>query len=61
MNTELMDVLSVSQYIGVKVNTVYAWVNSRKIPHIKLGRLLKFNRNEIDTWVQSKKVEVYKS
>ena len=31
--------------------TVYAWVNDRKIPYEKHGRRLYFKRSVIDTWL----------
>ena len=39
----LIDIEHVSEHLGVKVNTVYSWVNQRKIPYVKVGRLIKFN------------------
>ena len=31
--------------------TVYDWVHKRFIPHVKLGRLLRFERAAIATWL----------
>ena len=31
--------------------TVYAWVNDRKIPYEKYGRRLYFRRSDIDMWI----------
>lgn len=31
--------------------TVYAWVNDRKIPYEKYGRRLYFRRSDIDKWI----------
>lgn len=31
--------------------TVYQWVNERKIPHHKTGKKLRFLKSEIDTWL----------
>lgn len=38
-------------YLGIKVNTVYSWVCLRKIPYVKMGRLVKFDLREIDKWI----------
>jgi excisionase family DNA binding protein len=39
----LSDIGHIAEHLGVKVNTVYSWVNQRKIPYVKVGRLIKFN------------------
>ena len=53
----LMDISEVAQRLGVKVNTVYSWVNQRKIPYVKMGRLLKFDLSDIAAWVAERKVK----
>jgi excisionase family DNA binding protein len=37
-----------AQYLDISVNTVYSWVCLRKIPFIKMGRLVKFDLRKID-------------
>jgi excisionase family DNA binding protein len=49
-----------AEYIDVKVNTLYSWVNMKQIPYYKVGRLVKFDKDEIDKWMEKKRVEVYK-
>ncbi len=56
----LIDIIDVSKQLGVSINTVYSWVNQRKIPFVKLGRLLRFDLNDIEKWVTDRKVEVAK-
>ena len=45
-----------SAYVGLSLNTIYAWVSQRKIPHIKISRLVKFNISEINEWMKSMRV-----
>ena len=40
-------------YLGVKRDTVYKWITRRRMPAHKVGRLWKFRKEEIDTWVRS--------
>lgn len=51
----------VAEKLGISTSTVRKYVFSKKIPHIKMegarGSLL-FDEMEIDTWLQSKKVDV---
>jgi excisionase family DNA binding protein len=48
----------VSEYLGIEVSTLYAWVHTRQIPYYKIGRLVKFKVEEIEQWVNQRKVEV---
>ena len=54
----IMDIYEISEYLSVSRNTVYSWISCKKIPYMKLGRLVRFNRQDIDTWMQENKVEV---
>jgi hypothetical protein len=39
----------------MKKSTVYAMVP--EMPHYKIGNLLRFKKVDIDTWIQSKKID----
>ena len=41
-----------AQYIGVTQGTLYAWVCYRKIPYLKVGRLVKFDIKAIEEWMR---------
>ncbi|SLM46770.1 protein of unknown function [Nitrospira japonica] len=56
----LLSIQDVAVYTGLSVHTLYAMVSKRRIPHIKLGRLTKFDRVEIDKWIASKSVKVHR-
>jgi len=46
-----------SAYLGLSLNTIYSWVNQRRIPYIKVSRLVKFKVSEIDEWMRGMRVE----
>lgn len=50
----LLDVNQVSELLGVKSKTVYAWVNEGYIPYYKVGRLVRFNLNKVLKWLKNK-------
>jgi excisionase family DNA binding protein len=54
----LVDITKLSEYLSISKNTIYSWVNQRKIPYHKVGSLLRFDVNEIDKWLQEHKKEV---
>jgi excisionase family DNA binding protein len=47
----LLTVKAVSERLQVKPSTVYLWAAQGTIPHIKLGRLLRFDREELEHWL----------
>ena len=57
----LMSIEQVSQYVDLSVHTVYRMVSQRRIPFVKIGRLTKFDRGEIDKWITSHSVKVRRS
>lgn len=46
-------------YLGIKEGTVYVWVSHRKIPYVKVGRLVKFDLRKIEKWLENSSIEVY--
>ena len=54
---QLMNVKQVSQMLAVKESTLYDWVEKNKIPYRKMGRLVRFNHDEIVRWLKNLKGE----
>lgn len=46
-----------AEYLGLSVQTVYGWIWAKRIPHFKMGKLVKFDLQEIETWMKEKKIE----
>lgn len=55
---KLIDVKGVSEILNISTNTIYCWVGQRKIPYVKLGRLVKFDLQAIEKWVEEKAVPI---
>ena len=53
-----MDIEEVTQYLGISKNTVYSWVWQRRMPYVKLGRLLRFDEKTINDWMSNHAVEM---
>jgi len=47
--------------LRVKLNTLYTWAYRRQIPSLKVGKLLRFRRQDLETWLkaQSRTVQHY--
>ena len=46
------DIADLSNYLKVKIKTLYAMIS--KIPHYRVGKLIRFKKQEIDTWMENK-------
>lgn len=40
--------------LGISRNTIYWWVATRRIPHSKIGKLVRFNPDDVMSWLESK-------
>ena len=49
---DLIGVPEVAKKIGAKESTIRAWVFQRRIPHVRVGRLVRFRESEIEAWVE---------
>ena len=48
-----MSVEEIAAYLGISKETVYRWVQSKKIPAHRIGKFWKFKPAEVDDWVTS--------
>ena len=46
-----LSVDEIAAHLGIKRETAYTWINKKKMPAHKVGRLWKFKKDEIDEWV----------
>ena len=61
MTRRLLDIQDVAAYTGLSVHTLYTMVSQRRIPYVKMGRLTKFDRVELDKWRAGHSVKVRRS
>ena len=47
-----LSVDEICKYLGIGKDTVYKWTSLKGMPAHKIGRLWKFKRDEVDTWVR---------
>ena len=46
-----------AEFLGISKNTLYEWIIQKKIPHIKVGRLVKFKREDLEAWLERRTQE----
>ena len=57
-NSEFMGIQKLSEYLEIKISTLYSLAAQKKIPHYKVGRLLRFKKSDIDAWMEENKKEI---
>ncbi len=55
---KLLNVKETAHFLNVKQGTVRYLCFTRKIPFIKVGRLVRFNLNELKLWLKSNRSNV---
>lgn len=55
--TNLWNANQCAQALGLSIATIYAFVHQKRIPHIKLGRALRFHPDRIREWVDAQAKE----
>lgn len=53
-----LSVVEIAEYLGVRRETVYKWLERKDMPAHKVGRLWKFKRDEVDQWVRGGKATI---
>ena len=43
-------------FLNIKEKTIYSLVNQGLIPHYRIGKMVRFNKEELESWMRSKKV-----
>lgn len=52
--SNLLDVDDLAKYLKLKKQTIYNWLNQKKISGMKIGGVWRFDKQEIDKWLKAK-------
>jgi excisionase family DNA binding protein len=55
MSSRWLSVQEIAVHLGASRDTVYRWIEDRKLPAHRLGRFWKFKLEEVDEWVRAGK------
>lgn len=55
LNSErhLLTVQEAADYLAISVSTLYGWAWQRRIPFVKIGRALRFDRADLEQFIKS--------
>lgn len=51
-NDRWLSVEEIAVYLGVKRDTIYKWIERKRLPAHKVGSLWKFRKDEVDDWIK---------
>ena len=49
----LLNVKEAAQYLGLEVDTVYKKARLRELPHVKVGRALRFDVKALERYIET--------
>lgn len=52
MEDRWLSVDEIGKHLGIKRDTVYRWITEKNMPAHRMGRLWKFQKNEVNEWVK---------
>ena len=55
MEDRWLSLKEITEYLGIRRETVYRWIEQREMPGHRIGKLWKFKKDEVDIWVKSGK------
>jgi len=51
----LIDIDELAEYLKLKKQTIYNWLHEGKISGIKVGGVWRFDRRDVNAWLQSRR------
>jgi len=51
---KLLTTEEIAELLGVRESTIYQWTQQGFIPHVKLGRLVRFREADITKWLDER-------
>lgn len=55
MSNRWLSVKEIAHHLGTSRDTVYRWIEDKKLPAHRIGRFWKFKTEEVDKWVRAGK------
>lgn len=57
MEKRLLSVAEAAHLLGMSQSFLYKLAEAKAVPHIRLGRALRFDLNQIESWLRRQAVE----
>jgi excisionase family DNA binding protein len=53
MTERWVSVEQIAEHLGVTRDSIYRWIDRKRLPAHRVGRLWKFKASEVDDWVRA--------
>ena len=53
--SDMLTTAEAAEFCGIPVRTWQAYYQVWEVPHFRIGRALRFNRDEIASWLESRR------
>lgn len=50
----ILNAQQAADYLGMSLHTIRHWTSLRTIPHVKLGYAVRYDRDELDAWIEKR-------
>ncbi len=50
----LLDTAEIAEQLGMSISTIRKWVHFGFIPHVKLGRAVRFREKDVEAWIEER-------
>jgi excisionase family DNA binding protein len=54
---EFLTIDELSEYLNLKRSKLYSLVETGELPHYRIGRLIRFRRDDVDRWMEGHRKE----
>lgn len=48
-----LSIREICDHLGVSSDTVYKWIDKHEMPAHRMGRLWKFKKDDVDSWIRA--------
>ena len=55
MEEKYSTIQAISQHLNLKCSALYLMVEEKRVPHYRIGRLIRFRKSEINLWMEGHK------
>ncbi|MHB1697736.1 MAG: helix-turn-helix domain-containing protein [bacterium] len=56
---KLVGIEKIAEILDTPAKTIYEWTSTKKIPHYKINRLVKFDIDAVIAWLETCEVKPY--
>lgn len=60
MSSNLLDISQAAKHLNIKVSRLRTAVLRKEIPYFKVGRLVRFHKDDLERWIEKLRDQTFK-